>query len=159
MSIDKEILMSTDKEILMSTHNIYFYGNLKKIILKLSPNTLLTCSPVRFCFQIVKKKFGWLCFWISFFSMDRLCLEPKSMKPIPHVPNTYFTRMASQSGLINPWQFSSLRMAVLASTVSIRWLMRLLQVMSWSIMSQMSKYLWYTIFWHNSTVIWNLALS
>ena len=30
--------------ILMSTHNICFYGELTKIILELSSNTLLTCS-------------------------------------------------------------------------------------------------------------------
>ena len=32
------------KAILMSTHNICFYGELKKIILQLSSNTLLICS-------------------------------------------------------------------------------------------------------------------
>ena len=33
-----------DEAILMSTHNICFYGELTKIILELSPNTLLICS-------------------------------------------------------------------------------------------------------------------
>ena len=31
----------------MSTHNIYFYGELTKIILQLSSNTLLICSIAR----------------------------------------------------------------------------------------------------------------
>ena len=35
----------------MSTHNIRFYGELTKIILQLSSNTLLICSPAIFFFE------------------------------------------------------------------------------------------------------------
>ena len=42
--LTEAILMSTHTEaILMSTHNIHFYGEITKIIPKLSSNTLLNC--------------------------------------------------------------------------------------------------------------------
>ena len=41
------VLIRINKAILMSTHNICFYGELSKIILQLSSNTLLICSTVR----------------------------------------------------------------------------------------------------------------
>ena len=38
------MLWVLDEAILMSTHNICFYGEMRKIIPKLSPNTQLICS-------------------------------------------------------------------------------------------------------------------
>ena len=52
----------------MSTHNIYFYGELTKIILQLSSNTLLICSSGLSCSLYWKSM-------IQSFSMQRVNID------------------------------------------------------------------------------------